>query len=117
MFNDVTIAFIGSGNMGEAMIQGAISQDLVAPQQVIASDIRPERGDELIARYGIRTTTDNVAAATKADIVVLAVKPQVLPVVLAQLAGHIPPAAVVLSIVTARPRKPGGDDGQERRRE
>ena len=100
MFDDVTIAFIGSGNMGEAMIQGAISQGLVAPQQVIASDIRPERGKELAARYGIRTTTDNAAAAAAADIVVLAVKPQVLPVVLEQLGGRIPPASVLLSIVT-----------------
>ncbi|MBN1642302.1 MAG: pyrroline-5-carboxylate reductase [Anaerolineae bacterium] len=100
MFDNVTIAFIGSGNMAEAMIQGALRRDLVAPRQVVASDIRAERGEELVARYGIRATTDNLAAAQGASIVVLAVKPQVLPAVLDQLEGQIPPEAVVLSIVT-----------------
>jgi pyrroline-5-carboxylate reductase len=100
MFENNTIAFIGSGNMGEAMIKAAVDGGLVAAQQVIASDIRPERGDELVARYAIRATTDNLAAAAGADIVVLAVKPQVLPIVLDQMGGQIPSHAVVLSIVT-----------------
>jgi pyrroline-5-carboxylate reductase len=81
------------------MIKGLVQTANVAPPAVIGSGPRPERGQELAARYGIRTTTDNLAALDGAQIVVLSVKPQVLPVVLEQLAGHMPPAALVLSIV------------------
>jgi len=73
MLNGNTIAFIGSGIMGEAMIKGLLRQNLVAPGEIIASGPREERGRELVERYGIRVTTDNVEAATGADIVVLSV--------------------------------------------
>ncbi len=92
-------AFIGSGAMGEAMIKGLITQANLPPQQITASDTRPERGVELAQKYGVRHTTDNLAAVTGATIVVLSVKPQVLHDVLKQLAGHLAPEALVLSIV------------------
>ena len=99
MLSDQTFAFIGSGAMGEAMIKGLITQANLPPQQIIASDARAERGLELAQKYGVRHTTDNLAAVNGATIVVLSVKPQVLHDVLKQLAGHIAPEALVLSIV------------------
>ena len=99
MLHDQTFAFIGSGAMGEAMIKGLISQANLPPQQITASDPREERGTELQAKYGVRTTTDNLDAVSGAKIVVLSVKPQVLHPVMTQLTGHIAPDALVLSIV------------------
>lgn len=99
MLNDVTLAFIGSGTMAEAMIRGLLHRQLIAPERIIASGPRPERGEELHQRYGIRWTTRNPEAAQAADIVVLSVKPQVLPGVLAELGGVIRPEQLVLSIV------------------
>lgn len=99
MLTQKTIAFIGSGIMAEAMIKGLLRQGLVAPDRVIASGPRPERGQELYERYGVRTATDNVEAAHGADVVVLSIKPQVLHSVLIELAGHVTPDALVLSIV------------------
>ncbi|HSD82600.1 MAG TPA: pyrroline-5-carboxylate reductase, partial [Anaerolineae bacterium] len=99
MLHDQTFAFIGSGAMGEAMIKGLISQAKLAPQQITASDTRDERGAELAQKYGVRHTTDNLAAVNGAKIVMLSVKPQVLHPVMTQLAGHIAPDALVLSIV------------------
>ena len=96
---DTRLAFIGAGVMGEAMIKGLLSQRLVFPEMIIASDPRPERGKELSERYGIATTTDNVQAAQQAQVVVLSIKPQVLAAVLAQLRGHIRNEALVLSII------------------
>ena len=96
---DSTLAFIGAGVMGEAMIGGLVGQHLVAPEAVVASDHRAVRGAELASRFGIRTTTDNAAAVRDAQIVVLAVKPQVLRVVFRELHGTIPSSALVLSIV------------------
>lgn len=93
------ISFIGSGVMGEAMISGLLKQQLVAPENITASDPRIERGKELAQRYQIRTTSDNVAAVRQAQVVVLSVKPQTLPQVLPPLRGRIRPEALVLSIV------------------
>jgi len=99
----LTLAFIGSGTMAEAMIQALLRVGKVTPEQIIASGPRDTRGEELRARYGVRSTTDNVAATGKADIVVLSVKPQVLPTVLAELRGHVRPTALVFSIVAGMP--------------
>jgi len=101
--NGLTIAFIGSGTMAEAMIQALLRAGGVIPDKIIASGPRAERGEDLQARYGVRVTTDNVAAAGEAEIIVLSVKPQVLPTVLAELRGHIQPTALVFSIVAGMP--------------
>ena len=97
------LAFVGSGTMAEAMIQALLRAGEVTPEQIIASGPRIERGEELQARYGVRVTTDNVTAASEAGIVVLSVKPQVLPLVLTELRGHVQPAALVFSIVAGMP--------------
>lgn len=99
MFKDLTLAFIGSGNMGEAMIHGLIEKGLVQPGQIIAADRRPERGEELAARFGVHHTTDNLEAATKADILILSVKPQVLEHVLPEVRKGARTCSLVLSIV------------------
>jgi len=94
-----TIAFIGPGTMAEAMLAGLLREGVVPPEAIIAAGPRRERLDALASRYGIATETDNAAAARRADVVVLSVKPQVLRKVLPELRGVIPPQAVVLSIV------------------
>jgi pyrroline-5-carboxylate reductase len=99
MLDHKSISFIGSGIMAEAMIKGLLRQKLVDPDQIIASGPRPERGQEIWDRYGVRTTIDNVQAAGGADIAVLAVKPQVLRTVLEELSGCVSPQALVVSIV------------------
>jgi pyrroline-5-carboxylate reductase len=99
MLNQETIAFVGSGVMAAAMIKGLLREGLVTPEKVIASGPRPERGQELSERYGVRTTTHNIEAASGADLVVLSVKPQVLCPVLEELGGHVASQALVVSIV------------------
>ncbi len=97
------LAFVGSGTMAEAMIQALLRAGEVTPEQIVASGPRVERGEDLQTRYGVRVTTSNVTAASEADIVVLSVKPQVLLPVLAELRGHVQPAALVFSIVAGMP--------------
>lgn len=96
---DVTIAFIGSGAMGESMIKGLLNKKLVAPAQIIAADPRPERVEELAATYGLRPTTDSAEAAEAADILVLSVKPQVLDHVMPEVRHGARTAKLVLSII------------------
>jgi pyrroline-5-carboxylate reductase len=96
---DSLVAFIGSGVMAEAMINGILSEGLTKPDLILAADPREERGQELEDKYGVRATTDNREAVKEAHIVVLSVKPQVMPAVLEELHGLVPPSALVLSIV------------------
>jgi pyrroline-5-carboxylate reductase len=96
---DSLVAFIGSGVMAEAMINGILSEGLTKPGLILAADPREERGQELEEKYGVRATTDNREAVKEAHIVVLSVKPQVMPTVLEGLHGLVPPNALVLSIV------------------
>ena len=99
MLHETKISFIGSGNMAEAMIKGLLSKALIDKSCLIASDPLPERGRTLQERYGLRSTVDNKQAVQQANIVVLSVKPQVLPKVLLDLDGAIREDALVLSIV------------------
>ena len=103
MFENLTIGFIGSGNMGEAMIHGLVTRDLVTPKQIITANPRPERLEDLHQRYGVRYTTNNLDAATQADILVLAVKPQVLNAVLPEVRGGARSCSLVVSIVAGVP--------------
>jgi pyrroline-5-carboxylate reductase len=89
MFDGKTIGFIGSGNMGTAMIHGLINSHTMPAERIIASDVNPDRLKMLSADYKIRTTADNATVAAEADILVISVKPQVVDHVLSggQAAG------------------------------
>ncbi len=89
---------MGAGNMAEAMIKGLCRAEGVGPSALLASDRRAERTQQLAEKYGIGAATDNAAAVREADLVVLAVKPQVMGQVVAALRPHIPRGALVLSI-------------------
>jgi len=99
VLSDLNVAFIGAGAMASAMIGGLLARHDVEPDDVVASDRHQERLDAVGGQFGVRTTLDNLAAARQAHVVVLSVKPQVLPAVLAELRGAVEPGALVVSIV------------------
>ncbi|XWX05244.1 pyrroline-5-carboxylate reductase [Aggregatilineales bacterium SYSU G02658] len=101
LFKESTVAFIGAGAMGTAMIAGMLNQGLLHGDQIIAADPHAEKGHDLMTQYGVRFTTDNLEAARHADILILAVKPQVMERVLSQLRGRIDSVELVLSIVAS----------------
>ena len=92
------VAFIGAGNMAEAIIRGLLKADVVAAPDILATGRRQERIDDLNRLYGLTVTLDNSAAAKQADVVVLCVKPQILEKVLAEIAGSISQDALVISV-------------------
>ncbi len=105
MFEDKTIAFIGAGVMGEAMIRGLLGQHIVQPDQIIASDHYVDRTAELAERYGISVTTDNREAAEAGQVVVLSIKPQSIDHVLPDVRGHLRRQDLLLSIIAGVPIK------------
>lgn len=92
------IAFIGGGVMGEAMIRGILGKGLARPQDIIASDISPERLSALGQGYGIRTSASNRQATEGSEVVVLAIKPQNLEEVMRDIRG-LAQEQLILSIV------------------
>jgi pyrroline-5-carboxylate reductase len=93
------IAFIGGGNMGEAMLSAVLGKHLVTVQSVTVSDVSPERRQYLEQQYDVTVTDDNRQAVAGADVVVLAVKPQNLAEAMAELKGTLAPEQLVLSII------------------
>src|SRR5688572_22253308 len=93
------LAFIGGGTMAEAMVRGILERKLVTPARVTVSGPRRERRAELTKTYRVRAVASNVEAARNADVVVMSVKPQMLPRVMAELRGKLAAEQLVLSIV------------------
>jgi pyrroline-5-carboxylate reductase len=103
MFAETTISFIGSGTMAESIIRGLVSQKMLAPEQIIASGPRVERGEKLQQKHGVRVTTENRSAAEDGNIVILSVKPQVLNDILPDVRGHLLSQDLVISILAGTP--------------
>ena len=94
-----TIATIGSGVMAEAIIAGLLRGQLVEPDSIVASHPRADRREALHARHGIRTVDANSAAVDGADIVLLAIKPQMLARVAREIGPQLRPGQLVISIL------------------
>jgi pyrroline-5-carboxylate reductase len=93
-----TVAFIGAGNMGEALISGLLAAKTVPSSRIIAADVRAERREVFMSSFGVQTVDDNVEAVKAADIVLLAVKPQQMSEVLAGVKSVMSGSKLVVSI-------------------
>ena len=94
------LAFIGGGAMGEAIIKGITGASLMDPAAVFVGAHRQERADYLHETSGVTGLVDNQEAVRDADMVVLAIKPQMVDSVLdAKLAAAVNKNAVILSIM------------------
>ena len=93
------IAFIGGGNMGEAMLSAVLGQRLTTAEAITVSEIAEKRRRYLEQEYGVYTTSSNLEALKRSDIIVLAVKPQNLAEVTAEVGGRLKSSQLVLSII------------------
>lgn len=100
---EMTIGFLGGGNMAAALIKGILHAKVVPPSQVIVSDVKAERLAYLKETHGIRTTQDNHELVKASDVVVLAVKPQVFDKVLDAVGGEFRPEQLLVSVAAGVP--------------
>ena len=98
MLEQVRFAFIGGGNMAEALIKGLLSGLGVKPQQIMATDVVPERRTYMQTTYGITASADNKHAVQESAAVILAVKPQIMPTILEEIAPVVNSETLVISI-------------------
>jgi pyrroline-5-carboxylate reductase len=92
------IAFIGGGNMGEAILAALLQKKLSRPVNISVSDVSETRRRYLKKKYRVVITTDNQETVNGKDVVVLAVKPQNIKEILADLKGNLKASQFILSI-------------------
>ena len=97
------LGFLGAGNMASALIQGLLHGDVLPASHILASDVKGDRLEQLSAEHGIRTTMDNHQLLRESDVVVLAVKPQVIDRVLTEVGGDVRPDQLVISVAAGVP--------------
>jgi pyrroline-5-carboxylate reductase len=97
------IGMLGAGNMASALIRGLLASKSVTADQIVASDVRADHLKELETEYGIKTFSDNRRLAAASNLVVLAVKPQVVDRVLDQMADAFAPDTLLVSIAAGVP--------------
>ena len=103
MLSDRTIGFIGAGNMAEAMIASLLYAQVLSSSRIVASDVDESRLIVLHHRYAIRTASSNRAVAKEADILILAVEPQILDAVLAEIRTAVGADTLIVSVAAGYP--------------
>jgi pyrroline-5-carboxylate reductase len=94
----IKVGFLGAGNMAEAVIRGLIRANALPVENILASDNREDRLSQLASELSIRIFDDNAALVDEADIIVLAVKPQILPDVLVETSHRVTEHKLLISM-------------------
>lgn len=96
------IGLIGLGNMAKAMIGGILDQGIAAPRDLIGSSATQKTADAVAQRFGMETTLDNRKVAREADVLILAVKPQIFPDVIAQIRDVVSDETMIISAAAGK---------------
>src|ERR1700730_2935472 len=97
------IAILGAGKIGEALLSGLLSSGWRTPGEIVVTARREERIAELTERYGVTATLANAEAVAGSELVVIAVKPQDIEPLLAEIGSLLSPDQTVLTIAAAIP--------------
>jgi pyrroline-5-carboxylate reductase len=98
MLNEKKVGFIGAGNMAEAMIRGLLQGGASTPGNIIASDVREDRLSFIHELFEVSTCERNSDVVDQSDLVILAVKPQIMETVLMELTDHLDMSKLIISI-------------------
>ncbi len=103
MLKDKKISIIGTGNMGEALVSGLISSESTNPEHIICTDVRDDKIKSVKDKYGVVTMKNNIDAVEASEIVIYAVKPQIIASVLRETASCLDMSKLIISIAAGVP--------------
>jgi len=103
MLNNKKITIVGTGNMGEALASGLVGSGSSKPENIICTDTREDQLTSLAERYGVKTTTDNIQGIEAAEIIIYAVKPQIIASVLRETADCLDMSKLIISVAAGVP--------------
>ena len=95
------VAVLGAGKMGGILLQAFLKNNLLAAEQIFATVQHAERAKALSAQFGVEVTTDNLAAAREADVILLGVKPTQVPALVEEIKPALTPKKMVLSFAAS----------------
>jgi len=96
------IGFVGCGNMAQAIISGLIDNKMFAPEEIIASDKSDKALSSAKEKYGINTTTNNSELVLESEVIVLAVKPQIIANVISEISNAVGEQKLIISIAAGQ---------------
>lgn len=103
MLTNKKISIIGTGNMGQALVSGLVGSGSSKPKNIICTDVREAKLQSVEKQYGVHTTTNNLEAVTRAQIIIYAVKPQIMASVLNETAAKLDMSKLIISIAAGVP--------------
>lgn len=106
MVNDLAgkrVAFLGAGKMGGIILQALLKNGLLTAKSTCATVAHEDRAKALAAKLKVKVGTSNAEAVKGADIIVIAVKPQVVEDVVREISSHITPKQVIVSVAASVP--------------
>src|SRR6185295_4724078 len=101
MLKDKKIAVLGAGKLGETLIKGLLEAGVINIANVRVTAGHQQRLDQMRERFNVAGTLSNKVASATADIIILAVKPQTVPIVLSEIADGLRPAQLLISVAAS----------------
>jgi pyrroline-5-carboxylate reductase len=101
MLKQKKFAVLGAGKLGESLIRGLLDAGVVKAADITVTAAHPQRVAQLRESLGVAGTVSNAEAARSADIVILSVKPQSVPVVLGDLRDVLAPSQLLISVAAS----------------
>jgi pyrroline-5-carboxylate reductase len=95
------VGVLGAGKMGGILLQAFLKNKLLAPEQIFATVQHSERAKALSAQFGVEVTTDNLAAARQADVILLGVKPTQVPGLVEEIKDALTAEKTLLSFAAS----------------
>ena len=98
---NLRVAILGAGKMGGILLQAFLKNNLLLPEQIVATVQHPDRALALSVQFGVEVGTNNLAAAKFADVILLGVKPMQVPAVVAEITPALTPDKLLLSFAAS----------------
>jgi pyrroline-5-carboxylate reductase len=98
---NLRVAILGAGKMGGILLQAFLKNNLLLPDQLVATVQHPDRALALSAQFGVDVGTGNLAAARQADVILLGVKPIQVPALIAEILPALTPSKMLLSFAAS----------------
>jgi pyrroline-5-carboxylate reductase len=98
---NLRVAILGAGKMGGILLQAFLKNNLLLPDQLVATVQHPDRALALSAQFGVDVGTDNLTAAREADVILLGVKPIQVPALIAEILPALTPSKLLLSFAAS----------------
>jgi pyrroline-5-carboxylate reductase len=99
--SQLRVAVLGAGKMGGILVQAFLRQQMVTPDQLVATVAHEDRAAALSAQWGVNVSTDNLVAVRQADVILIGVKPFQVPALIAEIKPALTPQKLVISFAAS----------------